>query len=85
MNSPFACCSTCRCGAPAVVGFKPSVRDCLKCGAQWYENHCWDCKSPIDSRIHDRDHTGWYVCGECGASALHNRGFAPRRNYTFAV
>ena len=52
MNSPFACCSTCRCGAPAVVGFKPSVRDCPNRGAQWYENHCWNCKARVDSRIH---------------------------------
>jgi hypothetical protein len=85
MNSPFAFCSTCNCGAPAVVGFKPSVRDCLDCGARWYENHCWNCKAHVDSRIHRRDRTGWCVCGNCGASAPPDWGCDPSETYTFFV
>ena len=68
----FIAYSTCNCGGFVVVGNKPSIRICESCGDWWYENHCWNCKAKIDSRIHPRDETGWCVCGSCGVSAPPN-------------
>ena len=38
--------------------------------AKAYKNHCWNCRSIIDSRICERDPTreNGYICKRCGKS-----------------
>jgi len=32
-----------------------------------YQNHCWNCKSKIDSHTQRRcSICGWYICDKCG-------------------
>ena len=38
--------------------------------AKVYKNHCWNCKSKIDSRVCERDpkRDDGYICNKCGSS-----------------
>ena len=41
--------------------FEPAKKDA-------YQNHCWRCKSDINSNTNKRcSKCGWYICNRCGA------------------
>src|SRR2546421_8743495 len=57
-----------------------SVRACPYGHGTWYLDHCWDCRTPVDSRKTARcmdnlssrtwcPGCGWYVCPNQGCSA----------------
>lgn len=41
--------------------------------AKVYKNHCWKCKSKIDSRVcqHDPKRDHGYICKTCGTSLIY--------------
>jgi hypothetical protein len=49
----------------------PGKRTCEECSTSWHTNHCWNCRSPVDSRdpktpLCDRK-CGGCVCANCGS------------------
>jgi hypothetical protein len=62
------------CGSTEVhrlhVAFGSNHR-CARCGAEWYANHCWNCKHEyVDSRdpaTPKCSACGWHKCARCGA------------------
>ncbi|MFA6533901.1 MAG: hypothetical protein WCT37_01875 [Patescibacteria group bacterium] len=45
--------------------------ECPSCHKKWYDNHCWQCGSNVDSRTTTRcPDCHWYHCPVCGVCSL---------------
>lgn len=71
------------CGGTAeTTDGKYSWRTCTKCNKSYYRNHCWNCKTVVDSR--DTENVKCPTCGwlKCTCSACHLGGCTtnPYRN-----
>ena len=61
-------CTECK---VAAVMLSRTMRQCPKCYVTWYVNHCWNCKTRVDSRVCVPDEcSGWYICNCCGRSEM---------------
>ncbi len=44
-------------------------RQCEDCDSVWYSNHCWNCRTGVESRdtlIKKCEKCDWYICAQCG-------------------
>jgi hypothetical protein len=48
-HNPFLANVCIKCGHQNLIS-PPGTKYCENCGASWLTDHCWNCRSPVDSR-----------------------------------